>query len=137
MFSTSDMFTLDFLLMTFPRNSSTVLSSSLRRETNNNKTSINARFARETKKKIKNIFILEIRLIKAYSIYRSRWRSAERLVSHNYTGDGKVFRTSADTNKSKKSQKSVFECLFRETQLTEYRSNHSLNCHVIFCCWKM
>lgn len=30
MFSTSDMFTLDFLLMTFPLNSSTVLSSSLR-----------------------------------------------------------------------------------------------------------
>lgn len=30
MFSTSDMLTLDFLLMTFPRNSSTVLSSSLR-----------------------------------------------------------------------------------------------------------
>lgn len=30
MFSTSDMFTLDFLLMTLPRNSSTVLSSSLR-----------------------------------------------------------------------------------------------------------
>lgn len=30
MFSTSDMFTRDFLLMTLPRNSSTVLSSSLR-----------------------------------------------------------------------------------------------------------
>jgi len=63
MFSTSDMFTLDFLLMTFPRSSSTVLSSSLRQHTRQKQTrSIKGKSGNQ-KRFIPNTYLIERRII--------------------------------------------------------------------------
>lgn len=63
MFSTSDMFTLDFLLMTFPRSSSTVLSSSLLQHTRQKQTRSIKGKSGSQKLFIPNTYSIERRII--------------------------------------------------------------------------